>query len=1201
MANPIDNFDLRGAFTYLVEDEDEGGMGLTRTQAENQIARRLATEANFDYSGATEAGFNNEQIISKLTGIEKQGFIETVGEGVVRGGLEAVAPSQAFLPGMRVGAALGSKIPTIPGKVVGIIGGGLIGGVTATLAASLADAYVGLSKGVGDFLLGEEEDLLPSDQAYREGAKAVGSLLTFSGALRAPLSKIKAGSYPTGQTGATLESSSGATADFGSKQILANLRKYNPEAKTPFSVKALEATERQAGRMATTARGSKRDYFLRQEAPVALGFGVGAGLAEQVDPGDAVTSFFTGLVGGVLVPQTLIGKGISATAGAAAHPIQTVKAVGDSVKRGAQGKAQKRLENIFSQVADDLAAPGKAKAVELGVPYNPAVHSPEVNFNNVTGPAVASMIRSAQKEYDKVVPGVKELMSPGTTGIKTSDENFASYFAVLEMEAMAMAQNSNLKKSISDSNQEAMGLSASMLRDAFASKQSPELIRAFAESYTRSQEKALGNLVFNKMDAVVTTIDKFKAGTQEKGAGSKIIVRELEKLRSLGRGIENRLYSEKNIAYESQVDPQNTIAAFFELQLAGAKQGRFKPSSSSEATEILGILGKFEGVGEKKVFVHKDITVGDAIRVRSLAGDRIRELAATTKNKSEIRVLQTLKDAMLKDLEDPNLTAASEALVRANSFSAARNAVFTNTYGGKLSAKLKFEKTPDQLLEKLMSTSRPNKLSDDITGLQKMGSFFEDMSTDLRKTGNPELIAYIDENLPVTKTSAKNIETNLVNVIRGAIMEGAVVSKPRVSQMPPDVRDQAVFETMLTVDPKKMETFLKKYEAVAQKNPVVKQLFDDFKKGPARTQATLDAFSKDRGALAQRKQEKDALSEVLMVDSPVKTLSNIFASDKPKQGLNNVLKTLNLMKTSKVPVYSETAGKNVPAKELYGEARKGLINSLIQVAQEKSITSNKEIYTNVTDTVKLIDAKKFRQFFFETSEVYPSSKGLPTVIQTLAKAKLLSPAEVKQIDNVTELMFNSQNQLLFMQQLPEQAKKGRNPFSELVAGFFGAQVGAGLVRQTGGYGSIQIPGFTASYSREMLLNSPNMMFTTYMSKLFQPGGFQAFEEMLEKANLEAIAAAGNASNKNYGANLAERLKLKSPVTVMSPIQAINEDRPEKRQITPPPQPISQASPSVNPMQSGNQRARYAAMFPLDPASSLIREKQAQGIGSLPRP
>ena len=60
----IDNFDLTGAFNYLVEDQDEGGMGLTRMQAEDQIARRLAREASFDVEAAQQAGFSNEEIIS---------------------------------------------------------------------------------------------------------------------------------------------------------------------------------------------------------------------------------------------------------------------------------------------------------------------------------------------------------------------------------------------------------------------------------------------------------------------------------------------------------------------------------------------------------------------------------------------------------------------------------------------------------------------------------------------------------------------------------------------------------------------------------------------------------------------------------------------------------------------------------------------------------------------------------------------------------------------------------------------------------------------------------------------------------------------------------------------------------------------------------------------------------------------------------
>ena len=36
--------------------------------------------------------------------------------------------------------------------------------------------------------------------------------------------------------------------------------------------------------MATRARAPGRDYYLRQEVLIATAFGLGAGIAEQVDP-----------------------------------------------------------------------------------------------------------------------------------------------------------------------------------------------------------------------------------------------------------------------------------------------------------------------------------------------------------------------------------------------------------------------------------------------------------------------------------------------------------------------------------------------------------------------------------------------------------------------------------------------------------------------------------------------------------------------------------------------------------------------------------------------------------------------------------------------------------------------------------------------------------------------------------------------------
>ena len=98
----------------------------------------------------------------------------------------------------------------------------------------------GLLNRRSDFLLGEEEPVLPSDQPFREAGKVTGGVLSFSGALRRGLAKSALGDVPTGQAGAALVDTG---ADFGSKKILANLRKYDPDAKAPLSLRALQGAE----------------------------------------------------------------------------------------------------------------------------------------------------------------------------------------------------------------------------------------------------------------------------------------------------------------------------------------------------------------------------------------------------------------------------------------------------------------------------------------------------------------------------------------------------------------------------------------------------------------------------------------------------------------------------------------------------------------------------------------------------------------------------------------------------------------------------------------------------------------------------------------------------------------------------------------------------------------------------------------------
>ena len=71
------------------------------------------------------------------------------------------------------------------------------------------------------------------------------------------------------------------------------------------------------------------------------------------------------------------------------------------------------------------------------------------------------------------------------------------------------------------------------------------------------------------------------------------------------------------------------------------------------------------------------MTVGDAIRIRSLIGDRVRDLAKDDKGRSEQRLLKLIREGVEKDLSNPDLTEPALALIRANTFTKAKNDVFS--------------------------------------------------------------------------------------------------------------------------------------------------------------------------------------------------------------------------------------------------------------------------------------------------------------------------------------------------------------------------------------------------------------------------------------------------------------------------------------------------------------------------------------------
>tara|TARA_R100001377_G_scaffold8111_1_gene4231 strand:- start:37 stop:2985 length:2949 start_codon:yes stop_codon:yes gene_type:complete len=609
-------------------------------------------------------------------------------------------------------------------------------------------------------------------------------------------------------------------------------------------------------------------------------------------------------------------------------------------------------------------------------------------------------------------------------------------------------------------------------------------------------------------------------------------------------------------------------------------------------------IKKIAKLGPERIEGDAVTTVADVMRMRRIAGE-----GAADQNVSptERRLLSRIREKLLDDLSDPSLTAPAEALVSANTFSKARQDAFTRTVAGEqATVKLKYTDDMNTLLDKVLSQTNPNVIGNNIRGLQKIGNFFDEQVVALRNTGEPELLALVDEILPAAQGSAKTIENSLVQVIRGMLLNGVVEVKPQRDFVPTDIKkalDGQFNVDSVVVNQAKLKKFKDKYQIAAEQNPMIKELFDDMSDTETARKVLTDLKAgagipeKSIPTMLDRQAEKKALSDILGTDSPTYAISQILESSQPDTKIKALLAQLNRMKTSDIPVTYK--GEKVAAKEVYEPAVNGLMNSFIQVAREASYVPKKEIYSPDGKPISFYDAKIFRQVFFETGKVFPAMQDLPPLADTLLKQGIINKAKYDQMDNVTLAMERMENQLEFMKLLPDMSTKSRRVFQAFASRVFGAQLGARL-----GTGTIQVPGFTAGLAEDILMKSPSTTLSTFMGKLFEPGGYTKLEEMLEATAEETIRRQAGA---DYG--FSRTPLLDSPLAAAIPVEAVTREREEQRAITPPPpvQPISQASPSVNPMQGGNQRARYAAMFPLDPASSLIRERQAQGIGSLPKP
>jgi len=192
----IENFDARGAYAALREKGDDA------LEAKRKIAERLAQETRFNIKAATQAGYSYDEIISKLTGIDREEYGGGYG-AAARGFGRELAPTLALGAGAVYGgrgagkvmrgvagaaSAAGKKLretardPSIPRQIdpkvrpAGRQGPNLaarILNLTPKVAKAAATARLGpISKGIG-YLAGVFGGAIGAEVATRKGIEEV--------------------------------------------------------------------------------------------------------------------------------------------------------------------------------------------------------------------------------------------------------------------------------------------------------------------------------------------------------------------------------------------------------------------------------------------------------------------------------------------------------------------------------------------------------------------------------------------------------------------------------------------------------------------------------------------------------------------------------------------------------------------------------------------------------------------------------------------------------------------------------------------------------------------------------------------------------------------------------------------------------------------------------------------------------------------
>jgi len=512
------------------------------------------------------------------------------------------------------------------------------------------------------------------------------------------------------------------------------------------------------------------------------------------------------------------------------------------------------------------------------------------------------------------------------------------------------------------------------------------------------------------------------------------------------------------------------------------------------------------------------------------------------------------------------------------------------------------------------------------------------------------MVAYLEETIPENKEGLSNLQRSLESFLRNMVVSDVIKEVPIARQFPRDVAEtlpDRVSGTEFFINPSKLDAFKRKFGNLSDVVPTLSTFFNDLENA-ASANNLIQGFKNNRGLVAERSQQSEELASLLEVENVFSLVDQNMGSDTPIRDLSNTLAQINRIKTSDVMIPSAVDGTMVPAKSLHEDAVDGfkyalwhwLLNAITDGKKEPTLAVGVDGKALMQEQ-PVLNAPKLFELWNNTPKMdLGGGTGRWTENQSLGQflvnAEIYTPEQNAAIVSTLERMAEVQNRMkvftdpnVLAMAAEAQGRGFANPFRDFVARVFGAAGGAAVAKGAAsipgvpmGASSLVAAGAGSQLARNVFNDMPRTFLAQFFSEIYEPGNMKMFAEFLEREPGPGLDGSEELRNfmLKHGLisspfpfiNLQEYLRedYVEPTgrgTIIPGIRAPIPPETAEELVRPtaqvqPPQPIAAPQPAAAPT-SPAMRSQYAAAFPFDPASDLIRQQQAraptqQGIGSL---